>query len=264
MKNRIRTAFAEIHADDALMDSTKTYLCKELNKKRHKNKSYILPRHAITFAAVAILLVGIFSHNLYFTADAYVSIDVNPSIELTLNRFNRVIGAYAFNEDGARILSEVNPRWKVFDEAAGLVIHAIETDGYLTEDSLVSVTVQAAESERKQVLCSALQQSIDEQILSIQVAAEVEVFPVTTEIWDNARSCNMSPAKYLAIKDLIEVDEEATIEAYSDSTIRQIRNRTQECRHAHNAESDDRNSEPVPRSEHGNGQGQGHGCRGGH
>ena len=267
MKDRIQSAFAEIHADGALIDSTAAYLRRELKKRGHKNKRFVIPKLAGAFAAVAGLVIGIFAYTLYFTADAYVSIDVNPSIELTLNRFDKVIAAHAFNGDGERILNASSLRWKSYDEAAGLLMSAFEDDGYLVKDALVSVTIQAENSDRERLLCSALRRLINDRILSMQATAEVEVFPVTAEVWQDARGCHMSPAKYLAIQELMEVDEEATIEAYSGSTIRQIRRRAQECRGAHNSESNGGNSEASPPSEHGqghgNGNGHGHGYRGG-
>lgn len=266
MKDKIRSAFAEIHADEALMGSTAAYLHRELKKRQHRNKSFVPPKLAGVFAAVAVFVIGIFAYNLYFTTDAYVSIDVNPSVELTLNRFDKVIATYAFNEDGERILSEASLWGKSYNKAAGLIITCMENDGYFTDDVLVSVTVQTTSSERERLLCSALQRFIDVQVSSVGAASEVEVFPVSAEVWGNAHGCNMSPAKYLAIQELLEVDEEATIEDYSDSSIRQIRRRTQECRNAHGFESDDNNSESTPSDEqgHGQGNGHGHGYRGGH
>jgi hypothetical protein len=66
----------------------------------------------------------------------------------------------------------------------------------------------------------------------------------------------MSPAKYLAIQELLNVDETATLEEYSDATIRQIRQRTQECQQEH--EGTDENGQGQS-----HGQGQGHGHHGG-
>ena len=264
MKDRIRSAFSEIHADEALMNNTAAYLHRELGKRRLKNKRLALPRLAGAFAAVTVFILGIFSCNLYFTADAYVSIDVNPSIELTINRFDKVIAAHAFNEDGERILSEAGLQGKSYKEAAGLIMSCMENDGYLTDDVLISVTIQTVNSERERLLCSALQQFIGEQALSAQSTADVEVFPVSAEVWGNARGCNMSPAKYMAIKELLEVDKEATIEAYSDCGISQIRRRAQECRDAHGFEADDSNYGSALSDEHEHGQGHGHGQGKGH
>lgn len=257
LKDRIQSAFAQISADETLTNNTAAYLHRELEKRGRKSKKTVFPKLAGAFAAMAVLVVGFFTYNLYFTASAYISIDVNPSVEFTLNRFDRVIASRAYNGDGERILSEADLRGKTCSEAVGLVLSLMEADGYFKDDALVSATVQAAGSGREQQLCSSLQQFISEKVLSIQARSEVEVFPVSMEVLDHAHECNMSPARYLAMQELMEVDEEATMEAYDNSSIRQIRRRTQECRNAHGSESDGAASDTDSSGEYGYGYGQG-------
>lgn len=261
MRDRIQSAFACVRADAGLVNSTAACLHREMEKRKQREQRFTRPGLKIVFAAIAAMTVGIFAHGLYFTADAHVSIDVNPSVELTINRFDRVIGAYAFNEDGVRILSGADLRWKTYNEAAGLVLSRIESGGYLTQDAIVSVTVQAANSDKEQVLCDTLRQFVAERTMPAYATAEV--FPVTSEDWSDAHGCNMSPARYLAIRELMEVDGEATLEAYSDSGISQIRQRTRECHDAHNIESNGGNSEQYPLSGHGHMQDGEHGHSGG-
>ena len=264
MEDKIRAAFAELHADEALIDDTLAYLRKEAKKRQNGSKKFSLPMRLGAVAAMILLIVGLFSYNLYFTAVAHVSIDVNPSVELTLNRFDKVIDTYAFNEDGTNILNEAGLRGKTYSEAAALLLMAIEANGYIVEDTLISVTVQATSNEREQTLCESLLQFISEKILPVQASAEIEVFPVTAEVWSNAHGCHVSPARFLEIQELMDVDDTATIEDYADTSIRQIRRRTQECRDGH-TESNDSNSESDPQNEQGHwqGNGHGHGYRGG-
>lgn len=266
MEDKIRAAFAEIKADDALIDDTLAYLRKEANKRQRMGRRISLPLRFAAVAAAVLLVVGVFSYNLYFTATAHINIDVNPSVELTLNRFDRVIDANAFNEDGANVLRELNLRGKTYGEATALLLTAIEADGYIAEDALISVTVQAASNEKEQTLCEVLLRFISEKILPVQASAEIEVFPVSSEIWDDAHGLHMSPARFLAVQELMEVDDSAAIEDYTDTSIRQIRRRTQECRNGHHTESNDSSSESGQQNgqEHGQGNGHGHGYRGGH
>lgn len=264
MEDKIRLAFAQIQADDALIDDTMTFLRKEAEQRQQKVKRVHLPMRFAAATAMAFLVIGLLSCNNYFTAAAHVNIDINPSIELTLNRFDRVIGTYAFNEEGAKVLSEINLRGKTYGEASVLLLSTIEADGYIANDALISVTVQASSREKEQALCDDLLQYVSENILLVQTLADVEVFPVTAEIWNNAHNCQMSPAKLLAIQELMEVDESATMEDYADASIRQIRRRTQECRNGH-TQNNGGNSEFGTQDEqaHGQNDGNGHRHRGG-
>lgn len=252
MEDKIRSAFLVIHADDALIDDTLAYLRSEAKKQQHKTKRFTCPMKMGAVAAMALLVIGIFSHNLFFTATAHISIDVNPSVELRLNRFDRVIDTYAFNEDGANILRETNLRGKSYDEAALLFLSAIDADGYIPDGALILMTVQAKSSDKEQLLCEALLPFLEENMLIAQPSAEIEIFPVSLEIWENAHGCHMSPAKYLAIQELLEADESATLEDYADTSIRQIRQRTRECQNRHNTESNGNSSKSHHLNRHSN------------
>ena len=69
----------------------------------------------------------------------YVGIDVNPSIELALNRFNIVVETHALNDDGQRALDEVPCMWRPFDDAARDLdgaMRAIAGEGAVVEVSI--------------------------------------------------------------------------------------------------------------------------------
>ena len=107
MVNELRSAFDKIQADDALKLRTFRYVNAEIHR-RSSAKPRPRLRLAVACSVILILvLFGGFSYNHYFTPVAYVDMDVNPSIGLTLNRFDRVIYTHAYNDDGAVIIMEV-------------------------------------------------------------------------------------------------------------------------------------------------------------
>ena len=61
-----------------------------------------------------MLAVSIGGYSYIQTPVSYVSIDVNPSVELTLNRVDRVISATAFNGDGEAVLEDSGERETVY------------------------------------------------------------------------------------------------------------------------------------------------------
>jgi len=78
-------------------------------KKQITNK---FKRIAIcTASAVALVIAG--GVYVYTTPYTYVSLDVNPSIEYSLNRFERVLSVKGVNSDGDEILKEINPSSKL-------------------------------------------------------------------------------------------------------------------------------------------------------
>lgn len=101
---------------------------------------------------------------------AYMSIDVNPSIELGLNNKLQVISIAPYNKGGDRILSSLE-EWKGKDAAAVAeqVLEEIEKQGYLKEkDDVLIATVKAGESKES------IDQELEETIAEIKETGETD------------------------------------------------------------------------------------------
>lgn len=73
----------------------------------------------------------------------YISLDVNPSIEIAVNRLDMVISVSSYNEDGARVLGDMNLSGKKYSDAIQALM---ETEGmrpYLENDPFVMVAVSS-------------------------------------------------------------------------------------------------------------------------
>ena len=107
MESKLRGTFDKIHADADLKERTAEYLRGEIGKRR-RTAWMGRQRFAAACACLALLLfVGGFA---CFTPSAYVDMDVNPSIALSLNRFGFVLEASPYNDDGAAILENMDVR----------------------------------------------------------------------------------------------------------------------------------------------------------
>ena len=97
MDERIKEAFEQVQAESGLKDRTKAYVSRKTGSYRRAGtaKYKVL---ASAFACVALLLFG--GYWLYFTPTVEISIDVNPSIELGVNRFARTEEVQAAHETG--------------------------------------------------------------------------------------------------------------------------------------------------------------------
>ena len=72
----------------------------------------------------------------YFSTTALVSIDVNPSIELQINRYNRVISADSFNQDGADLLEQVNIQNMPYTDAVKAILNCDAMSDYVKKRRL--------------------------------------------------------------------------------------------------------------------------------
>jgi hypothetical protein len=98
-----------------------------------------------TAAAAFLLLFGGFTS--YVTPVGVVSLDVNPSIEYTINCFDRVLNVYAVNDDASRILAGMDEqalRFCSVDEAVEKTILQLRESGYLTQGTENDVVLSAS------------------------------------------------------------------------------------------------------------------------
>lgn len=150
-------------------------------------------------AAVLVLILGIAGGNYWMKAETVVSLDVNPSVSLELNRMERVVRAEALNEDGNVILGDMDLKGTDGDVAVNALIGAMLKEGYLSEmenSVLLSVVNDDSEkgSELQQKLLRSVQQAfegaaIQGAVLSQSLNAENE------EIRQLAREYKISQGK---------------------------------------------------------------------
>ena len=115
---------------------------KEYRKAKARGRSL---RPLISIAAAFVLMIGGFSvwRNMERGVFATVDIDVNPSIELSVNRNDKVIGVRPVNSEGGEILAGMDLKGSDLNTACNAVVGSMLTKGYLndkTNSLLLSVS----------------------------------------------------------------------------------------------------------------------------
>lgn len=105
------------------------------------------------FAAVSICMCFflIFSLQMKQRAAAIVDIDINPSIEITLNKKNKVIRMEAINEDGGNILEHLDYKDKDVDDVLYGMLDEMIRQGYLTKDKLENNILLSVEHPKREM-----------------------------------------------------------------------------------------------------------------
>lgn len=159
--------------DNAYAVGQEITLLKKAPVKKKARPDFL--RRAAAIAASAALILAAGSGGLaYATPYGTVSMDVNPSIEYTINRFDRVLGVSGLNEDGQAVLDSVGESTllhKKIDAAVSLTISQLEADGYLTgeEDTIVFSSGTASE-EHSSSLAASLEEEFSPQAEVFSVA----------------------------------------------------------------------------------------------
>ena len=130
-------------------------------------------------ACLAAILIG--SGVIYRQAHAVtsvVSLDVNPSIELEVNRNEKVLRCNALNDDAARVLAELDGGAQLNGTTLNVAVHAIigglVRSGYLTGDSAaLLISVEDSDADRAVRLQRSLTAAADSVLQAQNTTAAV-------------------------------------------------------------------------------------------
>ena len=147
-------------------------------------------------AAVCLVVIctAAFGYHLYYTPASYVYMDINPSVRLDLNCFERVIDVVPLNEDAEVLLSNLTIRKGSAEECMNTIVSACQEQNYLNEhntDIEVSVRTDSAKLETEVETTSA---AIGEEQL------EVSVFQMDAEENDSAMEHHISAKRLRAMR----------------------------------------------------------------
>lgn len=142
----------------------------------------------ITAAAAACVVLlggglGVFGYMDARRPDAVVGLDVNPSIELTINRKDRVLDATAVNSDAEALLDGMELQGVPLDVAINALIGSLYKNGYIGENAnSVLVSVEGAGEQRG----ATLQEQVTEEIRLALASQSVEGAILTQEVQQDA------------------------------------------------------------------------------
>ena len=214
MHDRVKKAFDKIHAEEELKKRTKEFLSQKTPGSQ-KDTPSAYRRLAVAMACFLLVLAG--GYSIYFTPESVISVDVNPSIELGVNRFDRVISAASYNEEGCIITSSLNVRFRDYRDALDCVLTDESMARYLTQDDFIAITVFGAAEERREEMISNL---------TARTAVYENVYCSSGDSGEvtAAHSAGLSCGKYKAFLELQSLNPDITPDDVKGLTMRQIRN----------------------------------------
>lgn len=215
MNNAIKELFGPIRAEENLKERTMAFLASETRnytKVPAARRGY--PACAAACACLLFLLLG--GRWLYFTPTAEISIDINPSIELSVNRFDRVIAVTAFSEDGRKLSRELDVKHKDYVRAVEQVLHHDSVAALLSSGEVMSITVVGPDGQQSAKLLSGVETCVAGQ-------GNIDCYSARPEEAAAAHEAGLSCGKYRAFLELQRLDPDVTPEDVQGMTMREIR-----------------------------------------
>lgn len=188
-----------------------------------QRKSYM--RYAIPIMVIASVFIAIIVSQKPENVIATVGIDVNPSIELSVNEKNKIHEVIAKNEDAKKIIGDMNLVDTQIDVGVNALIGAMLKEGYIDElknSLLISVTGDNQENNEK--LREQLSLNIDNLLKESHIDGSI-----VSQILDNndhlkklANQYNISVGKAEIIQQLIDKNNLYTFEKLKDLTVNEL------------------------------------------
>lgn len=232
MFTHFKLALDDVKAEPNRVTRTERFLQAELAPERtrrpHSAARQLLPSLRVVAAVCGICLFmvagSLGAYRYYWTPAAYLSMDINPGVEMSVNPFGRVISAAGLNADGQEVLEGLDWQHRPLAEALNLVvISAIEKD-YIAADGTTVILLTAAsdDSTLADRLGTDAEAAVRAALRERNRQARLMRETASLEEREQARSLGISAGRLIMIERLMEVNSEVTVENCQNSSIRDL------------------------------------------
>lgn len=245
--NDLQKAMENLRADEGLKQRTLDSIQKQALHRRssHSHRSRFVAA-LCSFVLLLVAATGIGGYTLYAKPVSYISLDINPSIELALNYWNRVVSVTPLNEDGNALIQDLSLQNLYYTEAVDLLLEKAEI--YSSNDLNVTVT-----SDHADELISGIESCHNYGLYRGHCS---EADPTEHQ---EAHELGISVAKYRLYLQLIQYDPSLTVEDCAQMNMHQLRALLQKYTSGDSSTEDSLIQENSQSNGRGSGHSNGHG-----
>lgn len=190
-------------------------------------------RHIMmNIAAIAALLVLFMVNPVRYTGvldlntsnvTSYVTIDINPSIELSVGKSEQVVAVKALNDDGDKVIDAMQTKLlgQPSDQAVEMIVSRAIALGYLkedTEDQHILITHVNVNSEEKVATAQTYINNAQKVLAKENIQAQVDLLTADSKMRSKANEHQLSTGKYLLLLEAaVSNEDEAEILTAAES-----------------------------------------------
>ncbi len=164
--------------------------------------------------AAAVLLLAVLLPILHLvpgtTPAAYVSMDINPSVEMALDDRYQVVKANPLNREGAEILGKIEITGLPADEAVAKITSEAVREGYIAQSKNNRVLITVSDEKDNPVstveLAENLKKSASKVLARDNLSGTVQSVKTDTRIRKEARDVGLSTGKYMVLLESLKQD----------------------------------------------------------
>ena len=182
-------------------------------------------------ACLAVMLLG--GGLFYQQANAVasvVSLDVNPSIELKVNRSEKVLACTPLNEDAKAILADMSNgadlKGAKLDVAVNAIVGSLVRNGYLDSiSSAIMISVEDKDTARAEKLQRELTSAVDGVLQTSEAKAAVLTQTLTQDAAreQQARENNISTGKAALVNRVLAINPSLKFDALAKLSVEELK-----------------------------------------
>lgn len=172
-----------------------------------------------TLCVICLLFIGGLYYNNNYKVTSKVGIDVNPSVELKINQKEKVLEVIANNEDGEKIISDMDLKGSNINVAVNALIGSMVKNGYINElANSILISVENNDNDKAETL----RQEILNQINMENISIISQTVNEEKELTDLANQYNISLGKVKIIKQIMTNNNLLTFDQLAELSINEL------------------------------------------
>ena len=200
----------------------------DISEKSLKKKSTISFKRLSSMAAMLVFIIGIgifgsAQYNLKHVV-SIVQFDVNPSVEVRVNKKEEVVSAEGLNTEGKEILSDMKLKGLDIYTATNAIIGSLLKHGYIDElSNSILLSVEDKDSLRGSLLQEGLMGEIDAILRSASLNASILSQYVDGNAVDAvSQEYGISHGKAALIEHILDSNQKYTFEELSKLSVNEL------------------------------------------
>lgn len=199
------------------------------------HKIRLIKRSVFAFSLVLLFAIGLITgyfitrpNNPIIKAEAYVYLDVNPSIEIALDENNVVIKCVALNEEAFLVTDGLNFEGVELNTALNALISSMYLKGFLDEvDNSMLISVDLENKVDESAFLSYITMQVNEVFTNSQMQCSIiaQSLSVSEDLKKRAKEQGISVGKMFLIDKMAEdmgSENNETIDILADMSIKEL------------------------------------------
>ncbi len=192
-----------------------------LHKLKNVFNSLFVNKGFAVIMTIFMLITGTGRYLSTTTPVAYVSLDINPSVELAINKFKKVISYEAYNSDGEILLADNDKRNITVDKAISNIISSAISKKYLLDNnnSIITFATISNNLNLRKTLQADLKYTVNNTLKNKSIEANVISSNNDFNKRLEAKNLGFTVSKYTLVEELKSLDSSTVLTDYKNTSI---------------------------------------------